>query len=103
MGKRMHQPIEGVITYQGVVVEQQQQLPPRQRCRTIAGVEKALVLLAAPDPQPGQLPPQLGFGISGSSSATITSKLVALAIATKLRRALSVIAQWLCTGIRTEI
>jgi hypothetical protein len=37
-----------------------------------------------------------------ASSATITAKRVQLAIATRLRSALSVIAQWLCTGISSD-
>jgi hypothetical protein len=37
-----------------------------------------------------------------ASSATITSKRVQLAIATRLRSAFSVIAHWLCTGISTD-
>jgi hypothetical protein len=56
-------PVEGVIAHQHVVVEKQQQLAPRQRRGAVAGIEKALVALAAPEPQPGQLPPQLGGGI----------------------------------------
>jgi hypothetical protein len=56
----------GVIVpvFGGVVFEQQQELPTRKFGGAIAGVEKALVVLATTDPQPGQLAPQLGGGIS---------------------------------------
>jgi hypothetical protein len=81
-----------VIAHQHVVVEQQQQLASRQRRGAVAGIEKALVALAAPEPQPAPsaAPPQPQYvsvplsimpgqyGVAGEATASLVFGILSL-------------------------